>query len=381
MRFFNNLSIIILFGSFLCNAQNENKIFDELKELADKQDYIQQPENSVDFTVRTEIDSLAEKIVNQLSEDPIVYSKIIGERIKHKLPEDKLPYTYIWALGITKNNEDIELIIDCAKNDSSSKLLSNAAFALSQFNDERCGKFILDLIKQNKAKDRFYYLHLLSAMQYEPAIPYFDELLMMNFEESYWKIYFVFGKMGIKGIPHQVSNLNNSNDNIRQNSILLLGDWLTADASITPLKELYKTETNTKVKLSILSSLERLIYDYEDMDDYFSHITEIEQNDELKKYAQEVIDLIPQYRKGFEDFEELQEDDKKSFDDEYNLLFNSAGKEGDWETLGIFSKYEFEPELIELREKVLLRNSDECFYDYQKINRIITYNRIKKNLK
>ena len=177
MRFFNILSIIILFSSFLGNAQNENKIFDELKELADKQDYIQQPENSVEFTVRFEIDSLAKKIVNQFSEDPIFYSKIIGERIKHKLPEDKLPYTYIWALGITKNNEDIDLIIDCAKNDSSSELLSNAAFALSQFNDERCGKFILDLIKQNKAKDRFYYLHLLSAMQYESAIPYFDEWL------------------------------------------------------------------------------------------------------------------------------------------------------------------------------------------------------------
>ncbi len=117
------------------------------------------------------------------------------------------------------------------------------------------------------------------------------------------------------------------------------------------------------------------------MEEYFSYVTEVETNDELKKYAQEVIDLIPQYQKAFDDFEEVQEDDKKSFEDEYNLLFNSAGKDGDWETLGIFSKYEYEPELIKLREKVLVRNSDECFYDYQKINRIITYNRIKKNLR
>ncbi|MFZ1518868.1 MAG: toxin-antitoxin system YwqK family antitoxin [Ignavibacteriaceae bacterium] len=329
------------------------------------------------YKFSVEIDSIMQIIINQLNEDPLHYSKSISDRVKDEQIEIDLIPTYLWALGVTKNPNNIDLILEFAKKDTTQAGLINSTFALSQFQDERCGNFILDLVKNDTVNQRYYFFNLLSTMQFEPAIPYLDEFLEKGFENAYWQIYFVFGKMGMKAVPHLISNLNNPNDNIRQSSVLLLGNWLIADTAIDPLKELYIKERNISIKLSILSALERLAADFNDLEKYFGDLVGTEQEESLKKYAQEVIDLIPEYKRAYSDFKEKQEINPNAFNEEYDLLFNSFGKEGDFENLGSYSTIGKEQELIKLREKVLLRNSDECFYDFEKINKIIYYNRIK----
>lgn len=67
-----------------------------------------------------------------------------------------------------------------------------------------------------------------------------------------------------------------------------------------------------------------------------------------------------------------------SFKLEYAAIFKAAGVKGDYEKLGACSTVQDEPRLKALRERILQRNSDEAFYDYQKVNEIIMLNRMIK---
>lgn len=375
MKFSHKILIVGLLFSLNCLAQDDEKLFNNLKLLNTHQKQVQNSESILDYKISFAIDSIMEIIINQLNEDPLYYSKSISDRIINESIELDLIPTYLWALGITKNPDNIDLLLEYAKKDTTQAGLTNSTFALSQFKDERCGNYILDLIKNGNVKQRYYYFNLLSTMQFGPAIPYLDEFLEKGFEEAYWQNYFLFGKMGMKVVSHLIDNFNSENDNVRQSSILLLGIWLIADTAIEPLKELYVKEKNVSIKLSILSALERLIPDFNDLEKYFTDLANSEQDEGLKKYAQEVIDLIPEYRQAYSDFKEKQESDPMAFNEEYNLLFDSYGKKGNLQNLGSYSKKENESELIKLRERVLLRNSDECFYDFAYINKIISYNR------
>jgi len=72
---------------------------------------------------------------------------------------------------------------------------------------------------------------------------------------------------------------------------------------------------------------------------------------------------------------------KSEFDREYSRLYKSAGHEGDYDVLATSSSLEDEPRLKKLRECILLRDSDESFYDYKKVNNIIVFNRFAARMK
>jgi hypothetical protein len=56
-------------------------------------------------------------------------------------------------------------------------------------------------------------------------------------------------------------------------------------------------------------------------------------------------------------------------------LYKSAGKEGNIEDIARTSVLMDEPLLDSLRERILLRNSDECLADYDSVTRVIIFNR------
>ena len=57
-----------------------------------------------------------------------------------------------------------------------------------------------------------------------------------------------------------------------------------------------------------------------------------------------------------------------------------VGLEGSYEVLGASSTAQDERKLKALRERILQRNSDEAFYDHQKVNEIIVWNRLAQSL-
>jgi hypothetical protein len=126
----------------------------------------------------------------------------------------------------------------------------------------------------------------------------------------------------------------------------------------------------------LLSSLERIISDLDQLQAVFEQIVATEKNPKLAAFAQETLGSMPALKKERDSFRKNKKVSSASFQQAYGLLFKSAGKEGSYDTLAEASTEKDEPRLKALRERILQRASDEAFYDYQKVNDIIMRNRM-----
>jgi hypothetical protein len=212
-------------------------------------------------------------------------------------------------------------------------------------------------------------------MQYEPALPRFMEVLTLDPKDYYWKPIFVFGKMGDKSIPFLLERVNDKDDNVRANTFNILGQWLIAPEAALPLRERYWNESSKENRALILSAMERVSSDRKFIRDFFKEVASKEKDEELVQYAREGLDLIDKLEGEMGNIGKGREKSPEIFEKEWRALYESSGHEGNYDALEKASDVNDEPRLKKLRERILLRNSDEAFYDYQKINDIILINR------
>jgi hypothetical protein len=99
-----------------------------------------------------------------------------------------------------------------------------------------------------------------------------------------------------------------------------------------------------------------------------------EPDKKVREFARESVDLITEFSGTMEKLRKEKEIDQKKFENEYRVLNDSYGTEGDYIKLLKYSSLENENELRKLRVRILERNSDEALYDYKKINDIIGFN-------
>jgi hypothetical protein len=91
---------------------------------------------------------------------------------------------------------------------------------------------------------------------------------------------------------------------------------------------------------------------------------------------------IEKFQQAVAEAKKSRKEDRAEFERAYKALYRSCGLDTDFKTLPtyealkIYSCPEDEPRLKKLRERILCRNSDECFYDYQRVNNIIMFNRL-----
>jgi hypothetical protein len=215
-------------------------------------------------------------------------------------------------------------------------------------------------------------------MQCEAALLKTEEVLRQDPKEFYWQSIFVFGKMGDKGVPFLLKRINNKDQNIRANTINVLGQWLIPPEAAKPLQEQLWMEKDTGLRGMILSSLERTIPDFTEMKRVFEQVASRESDEKLAGFARETLTNLDHMKADVASFKQKKQPSAASFKREYEQLFKSAGNKGSYETLGISSTAEDEPKLKALRERILQRDSDEAFYDYQKVNEIILRNRAIK---
>jgi hypothetical protein len=215
-------------------------------------------------------------------------------------------------------------------------------------------------------------------MQYEPALSEMEVILKKDYEKYYWQQIFCFGKMGDKAVSFLLKRIDHSNKNIRFASIMLLG-YLTAEEAAKPLIAQYRKEKDPLVRKDILSSLERVMPDLNEMENFFKEAAAKEQDKDVKTFADETIANLNTYRQKINEAKAKKKNDRESFEKTYNSLYKGYGHDGSYETLAACSQFDDEQRLKKLRERVLFRNSDECFYDYQKINEIIMFNRFIAN--
>ncbi|MCE5186641.1 MAG: HEAT repeat domain-containing protein [Planctomycetaceae bacterium] len=218
-------------------------------------------------------------------------------------------------------------------------------------------------------------MNLLAEMQYEPALDKTGEILKSDFQEYYWKSIFIFGKMGDISVPFLLKRINDGDKNVRAHAINALGQWLIEPAAAAPLQEHYWAEKDMQIRGMILSSIERITPDLDELKKFFSEVVAKEKDKDLLTFAQETLNNLGQMSQAIKTFHDKKRVSAPEFQAEYQKLYDSAGKKGNTNILSQTSTPGDEPKLKLLRQRILQRNSDECFEDYQKINEIIMFNR------
>jgi hypothetical protein len=357
--------VIFLLMPLVAPAVQNASLTDDINRLASSSEYAGR--------------ELGEAIAEKIGRDPGRSSKILLDAISKGNLNDKQLAVYVWALGLTKDANAIETIIGIHTRNKNELVQGNCLRALSQIGGVRAGNYLLSVLDSTSDKEmRFNIINLLAQMQFEPALPKAEYILKGDAKQLYWQSVFVFGQMGDKSVPLLLKNINDKDFNVRANSIHVLGRWLMAPEAAGQLESRYWVEQDKELRGLILSSLERTIVEFSKMKSVFKNVTDKEKDPDLKRFAQETLDNMGQLQSSITSFKKEKQISRTAFDREYAALYKTAGKKGDYKILASSSSYENEKQLKTLRERILQRGSDEAFYDYDKVNDIISKNRLAK---
>ncbi len=288
---------------------------------------------------------------------------------------------YAWVLGVARDPRSVDPLIFLCRKSTSEWVQRNCYLALAVIGAQKSGEFLYATLEATRDQEkRYVLLDFLAQMQYEAALPRTGEILKLDPKEYYWQSIFIFGKMGDKAVPFLIEKINDPDRNVRVNAINVVGAWLLAKESAQPLRERFWKEKAPEMRLLILSALERVTDDPRKVKEFSKKILEKEKEESVRKYARETIDHFDnKLKEDLEAFRRKKRISPAVFAGQYDRIYKSAGKQGFYEIISAASSWEDEPKLKKLRERVLQRNSDECFYDYEKINDIIMFNRLMRN--
>ncbi len=322
--------------------------------------------------------SLGASIADEIERTPLPVSKALVQKMQAKGLTDQQQAVYVWALGLTKDQAVASTIMDVHRNSKSDLVQGNCLRALSMIGSKQAGEFLLSTLDATADKEmQFNILNLLGQMQCESALPKAEDLLKQE-KEFYWQPIFVFGKMGDKAVPFLLKKVSEKDSHVRANALNVLGQWLIPPEAVKPLQDQYWREPDAELRYVILCSLERTMADLTQMKAFFEQAATKEKDGEVGKFARETIDSMDKMRAVLTVFSEKKQPWAPTFQREYAQLFKTAGKKGSFEVLGTSSTAGDEPKLKALRERILQRDSDEAFYDYQKVNELIVKNRMIK---
>jgi len=323
--------------------------------------------------------TLGESIADGIEKSPKDVSKALVQMLSDKNLTKQQLAVYVWALGLAKDQEAIAPIDAVHKRGKSDLVKANCLRALATIGGPQAEKLLMSALNATTDKDRrFDIMNLLGQMQSEAALPAAEEILKVDIKEFYWQPIFVFGKMGDKATPFLLKKINDKGRNTRANSISVLGQWLIPPEAAKPLQSQFWAETEAELRIMILGSLERTMPDLTAIKAFFQQVADKDKDKSVVKFARETLDHMNEMKASMAAFARKKQPSAAVFQREYEQLFKSAGKKGDYETLGIASTADDEPQLKSLRERILQRDSDEAFYDYQKVNEIIVRNRMLK---
>ncbi len=366
------LSLLLVYPILSVRAQSQDR-FQTDKLLVDIERYAKMEGDS---------QSLTESIRDRIEENPAPVVKALLPRIKQTEMDEKKLSVYVWALGLTRNGMAVDDIISLSKSNKSELVRISCLKALAAIGGQRPGEFLLATLDNTPEEtSRFGLLNLLGQMQYEPALPKTIELLKKDPRTFSWQNMLVFGKMGDKAVPFLLGKIGDRDLNIRGNAMYILGQWLIAPEAAQPLQDQFWKESELDIRGLILSSLEWITGDLKMIKEFSEGVVSKEKKKELVQFASETIKNLKGMEEAVNSFKNSKKVSEKVFREEYEDLYKSAGKTGDYRNLSVASKSEDEPKLKKLRERILQRDSDEAFSDYKKVNEIIIFNRLMKNTK
>jgi HEAT repeat protein len=303
-------------------------------------------------------------------------AQAIMERLAKEPKEEKRLPIYVWALGITKEPKAAEAVIGVYRRIESKPVREQCLGALGRIGGKPAGDFLLTLLEKEKEEEKRYgILCLLGQLHHEPALAKAADLLALEPRKFYWRSVFVFAQMGDVAVPFLLKKIEDSNPSVRANAILLLGPWLAAPEAFKPLLVRYWKEEDPDNRADILSASLSTAPDLDKEEKFLDEVLAKEKHEQLKEAGRKCRDGLANTRKAIADFQSKKKVSKTDFQEAWTDIYKSAGKKGDYKKLAAASSIEDESKLEALRERILQRYSDEAFYDYQKVNDIIIFNR------
>ena len=325
--------------------------------------------------------ALVEPVVAYIESNPAEITGTLLPRLADTSLYERQKAVYVWAISLTHDQGSVDAIIALHRKAKTEELRSDCIHALATIGGEKAGEYLKGLHDSESDTGRkFALLSLLCQMQYAPVIPQMEEVLKQESKDGSWQPIFVFGKMGDKAIPFLLERINHQDRAIRANAINLLGFWMIPPEATRPLQERYWVEKDAELRGTILSSLERTIGDLDTMKTFFEKVVATEKDEHLVEFAKETLKSMDQLKSVVQAHADMKMVSSENFMREYTKLLRSSGKEGSYETLAMSSSLADEAKLNTLREQILQRDSDEAFFDYQKVSDIMIYNRLAANL-
>jgi hypothetical protein len=316
-----------------------------------------------------------EELAAAIEADPVRIADTLLPRLSDKSSTEARLTLYTWALGLTRQERAVDELIRVQRESASERVKGNCLRALAAIGGKQAGAHLLAALDAASDPDsRFDLLNLLAQMQYEPALPRTEAVLKLDPRQFYWQSVFVFGKMGDRAVPFLLTKISDKDRNVRANAINVLGQWLIAPEAAKPLEAQFWKEDDRELRGLELSSLEKTIPDLARLKSLFEQVVAREQDAEIVKFARETLEMLGQSK--FTAGLKGKQVSAAAFNREYAQLLQSAGKKGDYVALRNASSLADEPKLKALRERILQRDSDEAFDDYQKVNDIMSLNRL-----
>lgn len=374
----NTLKALVLF--VLLFASNSNAGDKAVEILADIEECIKAGKSGPA--------GLSKSIAARIEESPEGIAKALIEKMETPGLSEEALSIYIWAIGLTSDADAVDTLIKISGESKSELVRGNTILALGKIGGAKAGDYLLSLARtandkgydeEKKGFEKFNILDSLAQMQYAPALSEMEGLLKKDYDKYYWQCYFCFGKMGDAGVPFLLKRINDSDRNVRLASIWLLGHILIAPEAARPLREHYWKEGDAEIRRGMLSFLEKVIYDFQEMKTFFKDVMSKEKDEACKQFATETITGLEKYQQVVADAKKDKKENREKFEAAYKAIYKSYGLDRAYEALMAYSHPEDEARLKKLRERILCRNSDECFYDYQEVNRIIINRFISKS--
>lgn len=322
---------------------------------------------------------LTQSVITQIERDPAAASKTLLPVLRDSQISDEQMQIYLWAAGLTNNPDFVAPIIAIAqaRGPQSTDVKLACAAALSELGGPQAGAFVMSQLESATDDEaRFVFLNMLAQMQYEPVLPKALEVLKVDPDQLYWQPMFIFGKLGDIAIPALIKELDSTDRNVRINAAMILGRWLMAPEAGPALQHRFHNEDDTEVRMHIFAALEGTMTTPTDLVPFVTNIAANDKDERIRSFAQGALAALSKLDEQLRTFTDHKKNDAAEFRTEYDQLYKSCGKDGTISMLGIYAQPSDIPKLKDLRRRILRRNSDECFYDYEEVNHIILFNRL-----
>ena len=352
----------------------------------DADDFLARISKMSPTTPQTEMASIA-KIAK---ENGKAVADALANRLLDKSIKDDEKVAIAWILDLAKQKSSIPALLDVAKTASPTSTLYQATLrTLADIGGDEVGEVLLKSYRQNASKmsaeQRFDAMQSLAKLRFAPALKDAEEFLKVDPERYYWQVYFIFGFFDDLAVPLLCEKLNDANGTVRTNALGAIRFLMpNSDALSKALLKRLESEKAPDIRYQLVETLEWTMLGMgeggsEKLKDVFGELLKSEaKGSAAAKFMRESVESQGEMARMRERFRPNAE----KFNAAYRTLLNGGvhlnrSREAAQNILTCATPSDI-PKLKELRRRVLDRQSDECFSDYQALTRIIQMVRVAR---